>query len=404
MKRLLGVLLVAGMMFAWGCSVFGERLTPSAEDPPLSVEACTIPRETLTLESVARIRPGDPSRNFTDIWGYADHKSGTYLVFLAKQNEVAVIDVSSPQAPRVVSSIKTPFHASNHDLSVLDHYLYIVTERGAVYSTETSPGLQIVDFSNPHNPVSSFFEESFKTAHTIFIDEQARRLYAVGTDRGMRILDVSDPLHPKDIGGYQAKYIHEVYVRDGLAYAAEINDGQVEILDVRDPSEIKVVAEFRSPWSVPHSTWLSEDSRYLVIADEGHRIDREARQIFRTESGFSIYDISGVRAGEEMFEPRQVSTHFYPSATAHQIYVVGNLLFASWYTEGVKIFDIIDPAEIKELASFDTSEYLPSLKGFGGAWGLWPYDPRGEYVYVSDMEEGLVVLRVRQKEERGCEK
>jgi hypothetical protein len=120
-------------------------------------------------------------------------------------------------------------------------------------------------------------------------------------------------------------------------------------------------------------------------------------KIFRAESGFSIYEIRNPEMGELMPELRRISYYSHPDTTVHQIYVRGNLLFASWYTEGVKVFDISDPEKPAMIMSFDTSKLTPEFEEFGGAWGLWPYDPRGEYIYVSDMQEGLVVLRMVEK-------
>jgi len=399
MIRIFFVIALVVIGLAGGCATSAkETRTPEIQ----------IPETTYTLEFLTSVQWGDAPQQYNDIAGYADSESGTYLVFVGAQDSVAVVDVSQPENPEILSIIEVPYHKSNHDIFVFERYLYIVTELTYISSTKefvSLPGLQIVDLSDPRSPKSSFYGESFTSAHTIFVDPETKLLYAAGAylgdeDRGMRILDISDPLYPREVGSYTKGQVHEVYAKGGLAYTAESEfekAGRVGVLDVSDLSDIKVLGETTSPWSKPHSTWLSEDARYLVVADEGYRIDYDMWKIFRAESGFSIYEIRNPEMGELTPELRRISYYSHPDTTVHQIYVRGNLLFASWYTEGVKVFDISDPEKPAMIMSFDTSKLTPEFEEFGGAWGLWPYDPRGEYIYVSDMQEGLVVLRMVEK-------
>lgn len=351
---------------------------------------------TIGLKPVAALTFGGQFNRYNDVWGYADPVTATYLVFLGGEDAVAIIDVIDPEHPEVLSVVDVPYHASNHDLAVYGQYLYIVTERGATFAPDTPPGLQIVDFRDPRNPVVTFDDSSFSTAHTIFVDEEAGRLYAAGSDRGVRILDLKEPARPADIGGYAGRYVHELYARNGLVYAAGIRDGEVEVLDVRDPSDVRVVSRVETPWGFPHSTWLTGDGRYLITADEAYSVDvvDEMPKARRLESGIAVYDVSAIRDAYDG-EPEFVASFVQDEATVHQIYMRGDLLFASWYTEGVKMFDLSAPETPVVVAAQDTSGLDLRHPWFGGVWGLWPYDPRGKYVYGSDIEQGLVVLEIK---------
>ena len=75
---------------------------------------------------------------------------------------------------------------------------------------------------------------------------------------------------------------------------------------------------------------------------------------------------------------------------AHNGIIKGNLLYISYYHDGLRIFDISDPYNPNQIVYYDT--YTPSsYNSYKRAWGVYPYLPSGNII-VSDMQTGLYVL------------
>lgn len=334
----------------------------------------------ILLDEIATITlPG--GEHYNDVWGYADEDSGMYLAFIANRDSLSIVDVADPTQPVVVSTIELPYTpSSHHDMLVYGTTLYVVTESNGSFTVATPTGLQIIDFADPSNPNVTFWSGAFASAHTIYIDEAEALLYASGTDiGGLVIVDISDASAPEYLGRFGNPYVHEVYVRDGIAYASEILDGKLGIYDVSDPTNIVPIASVQTPNIATHSTWLTDDGQYILTADES------------PGGGIAVYTNPVVHPLGEL---KLVNIINIDGFSVHQIHVRGDYLIASWYGEGVIIFDLSDPtSEVIVLAQGDSSEFDSDYEGYGGAWGVWPYDPRGEYLYVSDMQRGLVIYR-----------
>ncbi len=71
--------------------------------------------------------------------------------------------------------------------------------------------------------------------------------------------------------------------------------------------------------------------------------------------------------------------------TIHNPFVVGDTAFLSWYADGVRMVDISDPANPRELAFFVPPEN-PAV------WGVYARD---DLVFLSDINNGLFILRRR---------
>ena len=82
--------------------------------------------------------------------------------------------------------------------------------------------------------------------------------------------------------------------------------------------------------------------------------------------------------------------------SAHNIIVEGDYAYVSWYSDGVLVIDISDPSNPVEVARWNPRDqgFEDSNGGVQSVWGVHklPGDP---HLYVSDMNGGLYVLRVR---------
>lgn len=301
----------------------------------------------------------------SDIWGYSSPQ-GVELAIAGTLSGTTFINVTDPEAPVEAGFIPGP-GSSWRDIKTFGSYAYIVNETGG--------GLQIVDLGNPAFPVLVGNQTShFETAHNLFIDTEAGILYAVGTGTGTVLLSLENPRVPTLAGTFDDFYIHDIFARDGVAYAAAIFGGFVATLDVSNLPEIVELGRTTTPGSATHNTWLTEDGRFCVTTDEipsGH---------------LGFYDVSDptdISPVSEWKNPEQ------PLSSVHNAFVRGDRIFASWYTAGLQILDISDIENPRRVGFFDTPAGGAT---FSGNWGAYPFAP-DNLVYISDTDTGIYILR-----------
>ncbi len=299
-------------------------------------------------------------------WGYV--KDGREYAVMGQGSFTHFVDVTKPSNPVVVASIAGATSAW-HEIKRFGDYIYV--------SSEATAGMQIIDISNASNPtLVRTWNTTFTNAHSIFVDTTAARLYAVGTSSGMRILNLAaNPSNPTDIGSYNPYYIHDLYVRNNVAYAGAIGAGALKILNVTNAAAVSQIASVAYPGGATHNAWPSEDGAHCFTTDE-------------TSGGhIRVWDITTLSS------PIQVGEAFSwdPSAIVHNVVVKGDSLYSAYYTAGFTLHNIEDPTNPVLVGWYDTS---PAFSGgiYKGAWGAYPFYPSGTVV-VSNIGEGLSVLR-----------
>ncbi len=312
-----------------------------------------------------------PSQSKSDIWGYDD--GSTYLAIMGTFNGTVFMDVTDPYNPVEVGFVPGP-GSSWRDIKTYQNYAYAITE-----GSGAGEGLQIIDLSDPFNPtLVNTYAVNFTTTHNIWIDEDRGHAWLVGTNNGTRIVDLADPVNPVEIGSWSTRYIHDIYVKDNIAYLAEIFSGLHEILDASDPANLQIMSSWSTPMNFTHNSWPNEDMSLLVTSDEvnpgGH---------------LAVYDISD----KQVTPPKLGEYTPNPSAVVHNVFfddVPGaDRAAMSHYALGVKYVDLQRPSIPVELGSYDTRASTDG--GFSGCWGVYPFDPRG-YIYAADIQSGLFVL------------
>jgi len=314
-----------------------------------------------------------PSESTSDIWGYYD--GATYLALQGSYSGTIFVDVTDPYNPVEVGFVAGP-NSSWRDIKTYQNYAYIVTEGAGPLA-----GMQIVDLSDPLNPtLVNTYSTNFVTTHNIWIDPDRGHAWLVGTDQGTRILDLSDPVNPVELGSYVASYVHDIYVKDNIAFMSKIFNGVHDIRDATNPPSLPLLSSWSTPDNFTHNSWPNEDFSLLVTSDEeepgGH---------------LTVYDISNPNS-----TPPKLS-EYIPNAASliHNAFfddIPGaNRVVMSHYALGVRYVDLQRPSMPVELGSYDTRSSTDS--GFSGCWGVYPFDPRG-YIYASDIQSGLFVFEL----------
>lgn len=308
-------------------------------------------------------------RGYAGVWGYAAPDGREYAL-VGTNTGLAIVEVTDPANPTEVSFI--PGRSSIwREAQTYGTYAYVTTEAGG--------GVQIIDLSDlPNRAVlANTYTARVDNAHTISIDQQRGYAFVNGATRppsnskgGQVILDLYvDPVNPVEIGVYDLNYVHDAYVRDGVVYASELNNG-FSVIDTSDPLNPLVLARKRYPGNFTHNGWLTDDGGYFLTTDE-----------IVTGGHLRVWDIRDL---ENIQQVGEYATH--PDATIHNVFALGDFAYASYYAEGLRVIDITDPTLPVEAGYYDT--HPEWITGERGAWGCYPFLPSGT-ILISDIETGL---------------
>ena len=103
-----------------------------------------------------------------------------------------------------------------------------------------------------------------------------------------------------------------------------------------------------------------------------------------------IWDIS------DLDDPILVKEHFSENtASDHNLYIKGNLMYQSNYNSGLRILDVSDVENPRDVAFFDTVPGADS-PSMNGSWSNYPFFKSG-IIIVTSGGEGLFVVRHRAR-------
>jgi len=319
----------------------------------------------LQIAHASQIDPGAGQVAYSDVWGYTDATNGREYALLGSLSveQMYVVDASDPTAPVTLAAVPVP----SFDMKVWRHYAYTVTGRG-----DGGANLgRIVDLRDPSAPTVA---GAFPSSHNLTIDANG---FMYLESPGLRIYDLNaDPLNPTLVWQENGTSGHDATVVGDRLY--DFHGGGASIYDIRQRTSPQLLGPVTHPSiSYYHNGWPSRDGRFLYITDElsqGGTAD------------VTIWDIA------QADDPLLVSSIADPTATAHNVMMVGDLAFMSYYTAGFRVYDVADPAQPALVFEHDTSP--ASGEGWQGAFGVYPFAPSGN-VYVSDMQTGLHLFTVR---------
>lgn len=305
-----------------------------------------------------RVHPG----NFvTDVWGYVDQTNGSEYAIIGANNRVAIIDVTDPEEPKEVSIIDT---TPGFDIKVWQHYLYCVTGGAGVNQGKV---INITDLTNPIEV------GSFNSAHNIFISEDGL-LFAESP--GLTIYNLNNnPESPEFLWGDGTDEGHDVAVIKNRIYDFHGDGTNIYEFSFDSSFNIQLLGSINPPEiAYHHSGWVTENGNYIFICDE---------LAVHPRPDITVWDIT------DLANPVKVDEYADPTATVHNLYIIGSYAYVSYYTAGFRIFDVSDPHAIKVSAHYDTNP--ESGEGFDGAFGVYPFLPSGN-ILVSD-QTGLYIFK-----------
>ncbi|MEL6673157.1 MAG: choice-of-anchor B family protein [Bacteroidota bacterium] len=316
-----------------------------------------------------------------DIWGYVSPQGVEYAL-VGLRDGFSIVSLADPTQPVEVHFIPGSITIWR-DIKTYGHYAYVSNEGGN--------GTLIVDLSQL--PGSVTFKDTvlngINTAHNIYIDDG--KLFQTGGNLvsgnavgGVEIFDLAtDPWNPAYLGTYSARYVHDIYVRNGLGYSAEINSGRLSILDLSDPTAPLVLGSKAYPEAFTHNSWLNDAGTVCYTTDEF------------AGAYIRAWDVSDPNNIDPLDKIKASLSD--GKAIPHNVHVKNDFLITAYYRDGIQIVDGQYPYNLVEVGYYDTSPL--SDGGFNGSWGAYPYLPSG-LILASDMEEGLFVLSAQLQ--RAC--
>ena len=325
---------------------------------------------------------------YNEVWGL-EINGGMYAIIGATDG-THFFDITDKDSIEKVAYVPgevqggTIVHRDYHDYQ---GYLYAVSDEGP--ST-----LQIMDlhFLPDSVPLAYDSDSLFQRSHNIFIDTNNATLYACGVNKSngatpfssaMRIFDISTPLNPVYLYDYSdVSYVHDVYVRENIAYSNAGNSGLFVADFTNIPTSHTALGSLTSysTWKqgYNHSGWLDDGGDNYYFADETWGYPMKA---------CDVTDLSDIQIIDSF------SSHINPQSIAHNLIVGGDKLFVSHYHDGLYIYDITDPLHPVEWAKYKTYDSLDHTS-YRGAWGVFPFYPKTPIVLVSDMQFGLFVFEM----------
>lgn len=313
-----------------------------------------------------------PMRITSDLWihgrvGFTGTWMGSRSTGVEPGNVLFVWDVSDPSIPTATDSIKVDARTVNDVKIRADGTLGILTHEA---SNDGLNGVTLFTLDDPGHPVvvSRFTEGLASGVHNAWLEGDHAYLVVDGIGSGLRVLDVSDPTSPEVVARFYAggSFLHDVYVRNGLAFLSHWNAGLV-VLDVGNgivggtPSSPREVSRVPDLDGQTHNAWYWPEGGYVFVGEED----------FGTPGVMHVVDF------RDPLRPKQVATFSVPGQTPHNFWMDEDrqILYLAWYDRGVRALDV-------------SGELLGDLRRGGREVGVTLDD--GARIFAPQLHDGLL--------------
>lgn len=291
-----------------------------------------------------------------------------------------VVDVSDPAAPVAVGHVDGRLN----DVRIV----HGATSTVAIASSEAGDDRTwLIDVTTPTAPVFSSFIDSYSHSVQTRTVGATTELYLANYSEEIPRYDVTNPLSPVAAGkvtlpGMTISGVHDLTVYGDRIYANNTDAGFVAVDVSAGLASSVALGSKVSAYS--HASWAGTiNGREIVLhGDEGMSPSTESMALMRVLDGDPssptyLQDIGLYRSR--------------PEVGIHNIEVHGTKAYISYYQDGVRVVELADPENPVEVAHYNT--WNPETGGGGGFQGAVGLRKVGDYLYVADIERGLLILR-----------
>ena len=291
-----------------------------------------------------------------------------------------IIDVSTPN-PVEVQCLPGAIggnYVTHRDYHIDGNLLFAVCDQG-------SSSLQIFDLSGLPGEVLTVYDDNefCINAHNVFVDNDSDLLYLCNTNTPsysteLLVLDVSNPSSPSLLVNMSPwiSNCHDIYVENDIAWINSGSQGFYVMHIDESPTMLGNLDDYPVQGGNHSGWWIPENDIY-VFADETHG---SPLKVLETSDFSDMQVLSTLSSGTD------------PSCIPHNLMIRDDLVFVSYYHDGLQVFDISNPSSPNLVAWFDT-HLQSSYSGYQGAWGVHSALPSGK-ILISDMMHGLFVLEL----------
>lgn len=246
--------------------------------------------------------PSNPSEiTFTDTYnnGISFFEN---LVYLIDDDEIIIVDVSSPQNP--FERGYEWLYGYSKDLFIDWPYAYVAIG---------VDGVSIVDVNNPSNPIEVFVYDQADDAYGVHVSNNY--LYIADGDNGLNIVEISNPLNPINVVTVpMPDTAMDVFVKGDYAYVA-INESGLRIVDISIPT---------SP--APKSTFNTNGNALDVFVIGGFAYIADGLE------GMRVVDVT------DPLNPFEVG-YYDTDGNAEELFVYNSVAYVSTFGGGLYLLD-----------------------------------------------------------------
>nr|BDT36374.1 lipoprotein [Myxococcus sp. MH1] len=308
-----------------------------------------------------------PTGHAVDVHVAKGHAYVVSTSFRQEQGGLAVFDVSNPRSPVQTAAISLPG----------DNFWNSVWAKGdALYIASSASGFIVYDISRPAEPL---FVRSVATggsggAHTVLVE--GNFLYAMDPISGTFIYELTDPFDPV-LRAVIPGGPHDAFVYEGRLYLSDSFDGYA-IHDLSNLEDIRELGRFTRPDGFSHHNAVGTFGG-KTIAFEGGEFNASHVRALDVSDPANIAKIG-------TYKLRRVTS-------MHNLILRGNLLYIAWYHEGLRVVDVSNPTQMREVAHhhvFREADPRRADSIFEGLFGVRL--PGDGYVYTAESSRGLMIF------------
>ncbi len=314
-----------------------------------------------------------------NVWGEGN------VAYVVGPSGLSIIDVTTPASPTLLSQV-----TGNNDNGGYNDVRIVKTATATVAfaSPLDFSDTEVINVTNPALPAKlTSLPEYSHSVQVVPGPANTTALYLATYTEFVPKYDVTNPLVPLRLGAAEIQGtlsgVHDLTVEGDRIYANYTENGMVA-LNVSAGVD-NAVEEGRIATSYSHASWvatLTSGKKVILHGDEGLSGSAEDGAAFLRildgdpTSPTYLDELSRFRTRKEV--------------GIHNIQVVGDKMYLSYYQDGIRIVNLADPTQPTEIAHFNT--WNPET-AFGAAFeGAVGVRAANGHVFVADIDRGLLIL------------
>jgi uncharacterized protein YjdB len=373
-----------------------------------------------------------PDLMMSEEWIIGHH---AYLATIA--DKVFVYDIADPANPKLLDTLKVDARIINDISTTPDEKIGMFSREGAsnrkngIVFLDTSDASHLKVLSEYTATVSGGVHSAYIDSHYVYLTDDATG--------SMRVIDFQDVKHPKEVARWEAqnptvvsmetkhgtvtsgRYLHDLQIKDGLAYLAYWRDGLI-ILDVGNgmaggsPENPKLVSQYHfNHYELYGDGWLAGThsvfryKNYLFVGDEVFPaiFELDDRDRIPVRAICHVMDISDIK------HPREVAQYEVPEGGSHNFWAANDMLYEGYYSGGARVLDISGELrgdlyrQGREIARFWTGDAKGFRPNLPFVWGGQPCSVTcdspllNSLIYFNDIHSGLWITKLGEPKFEG---